>query len=85
MSCVFQNIAPPPSPPAFFAGGHTRWVERGAGDQYFGRRKKQLCTLPLSNPLWVQWIMLPNGPAEGAMDPSCMRIFFSTTFVVIHI
>jgi hypothetical protein len=39
MSCVFQNIDPPPPsppgecvPPAFGAGGgHTRWVERGVG------------------------------------------------------
>ncbi len=39
MSCVFQNIDPPPPsppgecvPPAFGAGGgHTRWVERGGG------------------------------------------------------
>jgi hypothetical protein len=58
MSCVFQNIdPPPPSPPgecAFVAGGgHTRRVERGVGGQYFGRRKTQLCTLPISNPLWL--------------------------------
>jgi hypothetical protein len=60
MSCVFQNIDPsPPSPPgqcvppAFGAGGgHTRRVERGVGVQYFGRRKTQLCTLSISNPLW---------------------------------
>jgi hypothetical protein len=26
-------------------GGHTRWVERGVGGQYFGRRETQLCTL----------------------------------------
>ncbi len=33
-------------PPAFSAGGgHTRWVERGLGGQYFGRRQTQLCTL----------------------------------------
>jgi hypothetical protein len=62
MSFVFQNIDPaPPSPPgecvplAFVAGGgHTRWVERGVGGQYFGRRKTQLCTLPIANPLWVR-------------------------------
>jgi hypothetical protein len=60
MSCVFQNIdLPPPSPPgecvppAFVVGGgHTRRVERGVGGQYVGRRKTQLCTLPISNPLW---------------------------------
>jgi hypothetical protein len=47
MSGVFQNIdPPPPNPPAFGAGrGHTRWVERGVGGQYFGRRQTQLCTL----------------------------------------
>jgi hypothetical protein len=51
MSCVFQNIDPPPScspgecvPPAFVAGGgHTRRVKRGVGGQYFVRRKTQLC------------------------------------------
>ncbi len=32
--------------PAFGAGGgYTRWVERGAGGQYFGRCQTQLCTL----------------------------------------
>ncbi len=57
MSCVFQNIDPPPPPrpasvytPAFVAGGgHTRRMERGVGSQYFGRRQTQLCTLLLSN------------------------------------
>jgi hypothetical protein len=61
MSCVFQNSDPPPPsppgecvPPAFVAGGgHTRRVERGVGGHYFGRRKTQLCTLPISNPLWI--------------------------------
>jgi hypothetical protein len=66
MSCVFKSINPPPTsppsecvgvptlPPAFVAGGgHTRRVERGVGGgQYFGRRKTQLYTLPISNPLW---------------------------------
>jgi hypothetical protein len=60
MSCVFKNIDPPPlsppsecAPPAFVAGGeHTRLAERGVGGKYFGRRKTQLCTLPISNPLW---------------------------------
>ncbi len=53
MAEVFQNIdPPPPSPPgvcvpsAFGAGGgHTRWVERGVGSQYFGRRQAQLFTM----------------------------------------
>jgi hypothetical protein len=52
MSGVFQNIDPhPPTTrrvctPAFGAGGgHTRYVARGVGDQYFGRRQTQLCTL----------------------------------------
>jgi hypothetical protein len=53
MSLVFQNIDPPPPgecvPPAFGAGGgHTRWVEKGVGGQYFGRRQTQLCTLHVS-------------------------------------
>ncbi len=40
-------------PPAFVAGGgHTRRVKREVGGQNFGRRKIQLCTLPISNPLW---------------------------------
>jgi hypothetical protein len=53
MAGVFQNIDPPPPsppgdciPPAFDAGGgHTGWVARGVGGQYFGRRKTKLCTL----------------------------------------
>jgi hypothetical protein len=61
MLCVFQNIDPPPPsppgecvPPAFVTGGgHTRRVEKGVGGQYFGRRNTQLCTLPISNPLWL--------------------------------
>jgi hypothetical protein len=57
MSCVFQNIDLPLRPASVYAfvagGGHTRRVERGVGGQYFGRRKTQLCTLPISNPLWV--------------------------------
>jgi hypothetical protein len=40
MSCIFQNIDPPPLAAAFGAGGgYTGWVERGVGGQYFGRRK----------------------------------------------
>ncbi len=64
MSLVFHNIDPPPHPPhrppsvyppsAFGAGGgHTRWVEKGVGGQYFGRRETQICTLHVST-LWVQ-------------------------------
>jgi hypothetical protein len=53
MAGVFQNIDPPPPsppgecvPPALKAGGgHTRWVERWVGAQYFGRRQAQLGTL----------------------------------------
>jgi len=53
MSGVFQNIEPLPPhnpaslyPPTFGAGGgHARWVERGVGGQYFGRRQTLLCTL----------------------------------------
>jgi hypothetical protein len=72
MSCVFQNIDPPPlsagrvrSPgPAFVGGrGHTRRVERGVGGQYFGRRKTLLCTLPISNPLWSA-LSIPGGMAQ---------------------
>jgi hypothetical protein len=60
MSCVFQNIDPHPPlrpssvypPPRLcWGGGHTRRLEREVGGQYFGRRKTQLCTLPISNPL----------------------------------
>jgi hypothetical protein len=29
-------------------------VERGEGGQNFGRRKTQLCTLSISNPLWLK-------------------------------
>jgi hypothetical protein len=46
MSCVFRNIEHPPP-----RGVHTRRAERGVGGQYFERRKTQLCTLPISNPL----------------------------------
>jgi hypothetical protein len=46
---------PPPTPlsarPLLRGGGHTRRVEKGVGGQYFRRRKTQLCTLPISNPL----------------------------------
>jgi hypothetical protein len=64
MSCVFQNIDPP-LPLAFVAGGgHTRRVETGekggAGGQYFGRRKTQLFTLPISNHLWYSCYFLNN-------------------------
>jgi hypothetical protein len=60
---VFQNIdPPPPSPPgecvhAFGAGGrHTRWVERGVGGQYFGRRQAQLCILCMYSKYFVHLI-----------------------------
>jgi hypothetical protein len=47
MSDVFQNIdSPPPSPPSgcvppplVRGGGHTRWLERGVGVEYFERRR----------------------------------------------
>jgi hypothetical protein len=46
MAGVFQNIDPPPPPPLLWCGGgHTRWLERGVGGQYFERRQAQLCTL----------------------------------------
>jgi hypothetical protein len=39
-------------PPRLWCGGrtHSPGIE-GGGGQYFGRRKTQLCTLPISNPL----------------------------------
>jgi hypothetical protein len=51
MAGVFQNIDPPTPLIArrvctFGAGGrNTRWLERGVGGQYFGRRQTQLFTL----------------------------------------
>jgi hypothetical protein len=74
MSCVFQNIDPPPSSPpsawvtpAFVAGGgHTRRVERGVGGQYFGRSKTPLCTLPILNPLWIY--LTVSGGNESVMS-----------------
>jgi hypothetical protein len=56
---IFQSIdPPPPSPPgecvspAFVAGGRTHSPDgEGVGGQYFGRRKTQLCTLPISKTL----------------------------------
>jgi hypothetical protein len=60
MSGVFRNIDPPTSrrvcnpPPLVRGGGHTCWVERGVGGQYFGRRQTQLCTLlTYVSTLWV--------------------------------
>jgi hypothetical protein len=66
MSCVFQNIDPPPPsppgecvppPPRLCCGGRKHspgGEERGKGGQYFGRRKTQLCTPPISNFLWSE-------------------------------
>jgi hypothetical protein len=54
MSCVFQNIDPPqPSPPGELLRGEDTLAgwRGGMGGQYFGRRKIQLCTLTISNPL----------------------------------
>jgi hypothetical protein len=71
MSCVFQNIdPPPPSPPGectprLCCGGrtHSPGGEEGGGGvggQYFGRRKTQLFTLPISNPLCSTLYMQHN-------------------------
>jgi hypothetical protein len=64
MSCLFQNIDTPPPPPSRPASVYPPPLLRGedtlagwkggwprVGGQYFGRRKTQLCTLPISNPL----------------------------------
>ncbi len=44
-------------------------MERGAGGQHFGRRKTQLCTLPISNPLWPRsrlfFTLINIAPARG--------------------
>jgi len=41
--------------PRLCCGGRTH-SPGGEGGQYFGIRKTQLCTLPISNPLWIsQW------------------------------
>jgi hypothetical protein len=38
----------------------------GVGGQYFGRRKTRLCTLPVSNPLWMTGRTLaPRGEKGG--------------------
>jgi hypothetical protein len=66
MSCVFQNIDPHPPlrpasvyPPHLLRGEDTLAAWRGVwGGKYFGRRKTQLCTLPISNPLWLALIAL---------------------------
>jgi hypothetical protein len=60
MSCVFQNIDPP-TPLSTRRGGRTHSPGgEGGGGQYFGRRKTQLGTLPISNPLWMDIIPLPE-------------------------
>jgi hypothetical protein len=71
MSCVFQYIDPPsPTPPGSVPllrgeGTHSPGGE-GVGGQYFGRRKKtQLCTLPISNPLCFQ-VSPPRWPAPSS-------------------
>jgi hypothetical protein len=59
MSLVFQNIdLPPPSPPGEcvppvfgVGGGHTRWVEKGVGDQYFGDTARYSTNV---STLWLQ-------------------------------
>jgi hypothetical protein len=65
MSGVFQNIDPHPLtarrvctvyPPPLVRGEDTRWVESGVGDQYFGRRQTQLCSLYSTyvSTLWIK-------------------------------
>ncbi len=39
-------------PPPLLRGEDTRRGRGGGVNTYFGRRKIQLCTLPISNPLW---------------------------------
>ncbi len=39
------SVYPPPHPAYGAGGGHTRWVERGVGGQYFGRRQTYVSTL----------------------------------------
>jgi hypothetical protein len=46
-------------PPLLRGGGHTRRVEKGGGGgPNFCKHKTQLCTLPISNPLWFAWSQL---------------------------
>ncbi len=73
MSCVFQNIDPPP-PTSLSA---RRVCGEGGGGQYFGRRKTQLCTLPISNPLWYHRTKLPT----CNNNPSVRNCFYSYTIV----
>jgi hypothetical protein len=73
MSGVFQNIDPPPPasvyPPAFVAGGgHTRWVERGWGGQYFGRRQTLLCTLH-TVPVCIYFVREPHVQSQWISYP----------------
>jgi hypothetical protein len=43
IQCLASSKILTPHPPP--GGGHSRWMERGWGGQYFGRRQTQLCTL----------------------------------------
>jgi hypothetical protein len=70
MSGVFQNIDPSPPGkcvlPAFGAGGgHTRWVERGWGGQYFGRRRHSFvlnkCKYFVANAIGAPKNFVPTG------------------------
>jgi hypothetical protein len=74
---VFQNMDPPPPhrreyvPPAFDAGGgHTRWVERGVGGQYFGRRKT------------LDWPLTEKVPDTALYSIICKHFVGSTTMFV---
>ncbi len=79
MSCVFQNIdPPPPSPPSECVpprlgcgGGHTCRGERGVGGQYFGRRRTQRCTIPISNPLCYHTTNCPPLWLDASRDSRC--------------
>jgi hypothetical protein len=49
---IFHSLQRRERPILCLASSKIFRVERGVGGQYFGRRKTQLCTLPISNPLW---------------------------------